>query len=106
MTKKRIRWIRHLNDDKNDRGNIFSTCAEKRLQCYEMEARWRQDDVKKIWLNNLNRLNREFVFVKRAEGYRRQMQSGPRFDEHLASLAVDACCFGLIFFFPDLFLLR
>lgn len=48
-------------------------------------ARWKRDDVKKIWLNNLNRLSRDFFFVERAEGYRRQMQSGPRFAEHLAS---------------------
>lgn len=56
--------IHHLNEDKNDRSNALSTCAEKRLQ-----LRWKHDDVKKIWLNNLNGLSRDFFFVERAEGY-------------------------------------
>lgn len=65
-------------------------------------ARWEQDDVKKIWLNNLNRLSRHFFFVERAEGYRRQMQSGPRFDEHLARSG--RVLFWINFFSHDLFL--
>lgn len=37
-------------------------------------ARWKRDDVKKISLNNLNRLSRDFFFVEKAEEYRWQMQ--------------------------------
>jgi hypothetical protein len=61
-------------------------------------ARRKKDDVeKKIWLDNLRRLSRDFLLVK---GRRRDISgrcgSGPRFDEHFDLL--DTCCRGLIFF--------
>lgn len=81
----------HLND-KNDRVDVFN--ARKRLQLHCKKEMTR----KKIWLNNLNRLSRDFFFVKGQRDVGGRCKSGPCFDEHLTTLTVDACCFGLIFF--------
>lgn len=96
--KRFVKDLRCLNDDKNDRGDAVST-REKRLQLRcKKKKRKREMTWKKIWLNNLKRLSRDFFFVKRRRDVGGRCKSGPCFDGHLVAHTVDACCFGLIFF--------